>query len=106
MDTLAEMILERDKERGGGIVVTMPTTSDAGAAQNRPAPPGKPGFMPSATLLLLNVVMTTLSSSRSPQSVGEPVAEALWTNPPRFLAGLASDINPGFQCAHYLVKGQ
>ena len=83
MDTLAEPILERDKERGGGIVVTMPTTSDAVAVQNRPAPKGEPGFMPSAALLLLDVVKTTPSSSR-----------------------LASDINPGSQRAHYLVKGQ
>lgn len=83
MGTLAEMILERDKERGGGIVMTMATTNDAGAAQNRPAPEGKPGFTTSAALLLLSVVTTTLSSSR-----------------------LASAINPGFQCAHYLVKGQ
>ena len=44
MDTLAEPILERDKERGGGIVVTMPTTSDAVAVQNRPAPSGKAEF--------------------------------------------------------------
>ena len=83
MDTLAELILERDKERGGGIVMTMPTTSDAVAAQNQPAPSGKPGFTPSAALLLLDVVTTTSSSSR-----------------------LASDINPGFQRAHYLVKPQ
>ena len=100
MGTLAEMILERDKvrqkarrirpqnfldgfaealwrKRGGGIVVTMSTTNDAGAAQDRPAPEGKPGSMPSAALLLLHVVMTTLSSSR-----------------------LAFDIDPDFQCAH------
>ena len=44
MDTLAEPILERDKERGGGIVVTMPTTSDAVAVQNRPAPSGNAEF--------------------------------------------------------------
>ena len=37
-------ILERDKERGGGIVVTMPTTSDAVAVQNRPAPSGNAEF--------------------------------------------------------------
>ena len=83
MGTQAEPILERDKERRGGIVLTMPTRRDAVAAQNRPAPEGKPGFMPSAALLLLDVVKTTSSSSR-----------------------LASDINPGFQCAHYLVKPQ
>ncbi len=77
MGTLAEMIMERDKERGGGIVLTMSTTNDAGVAHNRPAPKGKPGFMSSASLLLLDVVTTTPSSSR-----------------------LASVINPGFQCAH------
>ncbi len=59
MGTLAETILERDKERGGGIVLTMPTTSDAVAAQNRPAPSGKPHLWPSAALLLLAVVKTT-----------------------------------------------
>ena len=83
MGTLAESILERDKERGGGIVVTMATTSDAGVAQKRPAPEGKPGFGLSAALLLLDVVKTTPSSSR-----------------------LASDVNPGFQYAHYLVEPQ
>ena len=31
------MILERDKERGGGVVVTTPTTNDAVAVENRPA---------------------------------------------------------------------
>gem|GEM_PF-6063716 len=38
------MILERDKERGGGIVLTMPTTRDAVVVQNHPAPEGKPIF--------------------------------------------------------------
>ena len=57
--------------------MTLSTTSDAGVAQKRPAPSGKPGFKPSASLLLLDVVKTTPSSSR-----------------------LASDLNTGFQYAH------
>ena len=64
MEALAEPILERDKERGGEIVVTMPTTSDAVAVQNRPAPSGKPHFWPSAALLLLDIV-TTMSRRRA-----------------------------------------
>ena len=44
MRSLAVPIFERDKERGGGIVVTMLTTRDAGAAENWPAPEGKPLF--------------------------------------------------------------
>ena len=83
MGTLAEPILERDKERGGGIVVTMATTSDAVAVQNRPAPLGKPDIWPSASLLLLDVVKTTSHRRAS------HLAQIL-----------------GFQCAHYLVKGQ
>ena len=47
MGNLAVPIFERDKERGGGIVVTMPTTRDADAAENWPAPKGKPIFCPS-----------------------------------------------------------
>ena len=45
MGTLAELILERDKERGGGIVFTMPTTNDAGTAQKRPAPSGEAHYL-------------------------------------------------------------
>ena len=76
-------ILERDKERGGGIVVTMPTTSDAVAVQNRPAPLGKPHLWPSAALLLLGIVNTI------------PRRRAL--HPAQTW---------GFQRAHYLVKAQ
>ena len=83
MDTPAEPILERDKERGGGIVVTMPTTSDAVAAKNRPAPSGKPHLWPSAALLLLDIV-TAMSRRRA-------------LHPAQIL---------GFQRAHYLVKTQ
>ena len=83
MGTMAESILERDKERGGGIVLTTPTTSDAVAAQNRPAPSGKPDIWPSAVLLLLGIVNTM------------PRRRAL--HPAQIL---------GFQRAHYLVKAQ
>ena len=51
-------IFERDKERGGGIVLAMPTTNDTGAVKNRPAPQGKPIFGSSAALLLLGRVTT------------------------------------------------
>ncbi len=44
--------------------MTMSTTRDAVAVQNRPAPKGKRAFCPSTALLLLDVVTTTLSSSR------------------------------------------
>ena len=81
MGTLAETILERDKKRGGGIVLTMPTTSDAVAVQNRPAPSGKPHLWPSAALLLLYIV-TTMSRRRALHPT------QIW----------------GFQRAHYLVK--
>ena len=83
MDTLAEPILERDKERGGAVVVTTATTSDAVAVQNRPAPEGKPHIWPPAALLLLDVVKT-MSRRRALH------ASQIW----------------GFQCAHYLVKPQ
>ena len=80
---MAETILERDKERGGGIVVTMPTTNDAGAVQNWPAPSGKPHLWPSAALLLLGRVKT-MPRRRALHPI------QIW----------------GFQRAHYLVKAQ
>ncbi len=83
MDTLAEPILERDKERGGGIVLTMPTTSDAVAVQNRPAPSGKPHLWSSASLLLLGGLKST------------PRRRALHTTQIW-----------GFQHIHYLVDAQ
>ena len=58
------MILERDKKRGGGIVLTMPTTNDAGAAQNRPAPQGKPLFCPSDCVAPPRHSLNYASSSR------------------------------------------
>ena len=57
-------ILERDKERGRGIVLTTPRTSDVVAVQNRPVPEGKPIFWLSAALLLLDIV-TTMSRRRA-----------------------------------------
>ena len=89
MDTLAELILVRDKERGRRRISSdTPRTSDAVAAQNQPVHKyrneGKPAFRPSAALLLLGVVLeTTPSSSR-----------------------LAYGLNSGFQCAHYLPETQ
>ena len=89
MVTLAELILERDKERGRSRSrSTTARTSDAVAAQNQPAQISiderKPAFRPSAALLLLGVVLkTTPSSSR-----------------------LAYGLNSGFQCAHYLLMTQ
>ena len=83
MNTLAEPILERDKERGGGVVVTTATTSDAVAVKNRPALEGKPHIWPPAALLLLDIV-ETMARRRALH------ASQIW----------------GFQCAHYLVKPQ
>ena len=98
MDTLAEPILERDKERGGGVVVTTATTSDAVAVsaistladppmlcggENRPALEGKPHIWPPAALLLLDIVKT-MARRRALH------ASQIW----------------GFQCIHYLVKPQ
>jgi hypothetical protein len=77
MGTLAESILERDKEREGGIVVTMPTTNDAGVAQKWPAPSGKPHLRPSTALHLLGGLKST------------PRRRALYTTQ-----------TWGFQCAH------
>ena len=85
MVTLAELILERDKERGrrrnlalrqGRVTQSQPKISQPIDIELE----GKPAFWPSAALLLLGVVLkTTPSSSR-----------------------LASGQNSGFQCAHYL----
>ena len=83
MDTLAEPILERDKERGGGVVETTATMRDAVAVQNRPAPQGKPHIWPPAALLLLDIVKTMARRRALHPS-------QIW----------------GFQYAHYLVKPQ
>ena len=77
MGILAEMIFERDKERGEGIVVTMPTTNDAGAVKNHPAPEGKPIFCSSDCVTPPRHSLNYVSSSR-----------------------LASKQNLGFQYAH------
>ena len=89
MVTLAELILERDKERGrrrnlalrqGRVTQSQPKISQPIDIELK----GKPAFWPSAALLLLGVVQkTTPSSSR-----------------------LAFGQNPGFQCAHYLLIAQ
>ena len=85
MDTLVETILERDKKRGRwrNLCITS-RTSDAVAAQKRPAPKGKPEFGASAALRLLDV-----SHNDTPS-----------------LSCLASVPNWGFHCIHYLVNGQ
>ena len=51
-------ILERDKERGGDIVVTMSTTNDTVADKNRPAQRGSPSLGRLTALLLLGIVTT------------------------------------------------
>jgi len=89
MDTLAEPILERDKERGrrrslalrqGRVTQSQPKIGQPHIDNDW----GKPAFRPSAALLLLGVVLkTTPSSSR-----------------------LAYGQNSGFQCAHYLLMTQ
>ena len=83
MGTLAVPILERDKERGGDIVLTMATTRDAGVAENRPAPEGKPIFWLS-------------------DCVASPQHSYYYAS----LSRLAYNQNMGFQRAHYLVKAQ
>ena len=75
MSMLAELILERDKERGGGIVVTMPTTSDAVAVQNRPAPLGKPGFMSDARRDDEDVAVTTSRRSNAADGINPGFSE-------------------------------
>ena len=76
-------IFERDKERGGGIVLTMPTTSDAGAVKNRPAPKGEAHLDVICGVAPPRHSLNYASSSR-----------------------LASDIHLGFQNAYYLGEGQ
>ena len=89
MVTLAELILERDKERGrkrslvlrqGRVTQSQPKISQPLNIELE----GEPVFRPSAALLLLGVVLkTTPSSSR-----------------------LAYGQNPGFQYAHYFPETQ
>ena len=89
MDTLAELILERDKERRRRRSrSTTPRMSDAVAAQNQPAL----SYINEGEARLLavcgvasprRIALDTLSSSR-----------------------LAYGQNSGFQCAHYLSETQ
>ena len=90
MVTWAELILERDKERGRrrSRLSATPRTSDAVAAQNQPAH----SFIDKGEARLSAVcgvapprrsAVTTPSSSR-----------------------LAYGLNSGFQCAHYLSEAQ
>ena len=60
----AEANVERDKERGEGIVKTMPTTNDDVAAHVRPAPKGKPLFCPSDCVAPPRHSLNYVSSSR------------------------------------------
>jgi len=89
MDTLAEMILERDKEQGRkrsqGATLR---TSDAVAAQNHPA--HKYRIVGEARLLAVcGVASPRRSTATTPSS-----------------SRLACGLNPGFQCAHYLSEAQ
>jgi hypothetical protein len=88
MDTLAELILERDKERGRRRSLTLRqgrvTRSQPKISQPIHIDRGKPAFRPSAALLLLGVVLKTTPSSLR----------------------LAYGQNSGFQCAHYLLMTQ
>lgn len=76
-------ILERDKKREGGIVLTMPTTNDAVVVQNRPAPKGKSIFESSAC-----------------------VAPPRHSHHYASLSRLAFDPNLDFQNAYYLCVNQ
>ena len=90
MDTLAELILERDKERGRRRSLTL-RQGRVTRSQPKISQPiinieleGEPVFRPSAALLLLGVVLKTTPSSLR----------------------LAYGQNSGFQCAHYLLMTQ
>ncbi len=89
MGTLAELILERDKERRRRRSrSTTPRMSDAVAAQNQPAHE----FINEGEARLLAVC-----------GVASPRRIALDTPSS---SRLASGQNSGFQCAHYLVQAQ
>jgi len=89
MDTLADLILERDKERGHRRSQSAtPRTSDAVAAQNQPA--HKYRSEGEARLLAVcGVASPRRTTSGTPSS-----------------SRLAYVLNPGFQCAHYLPESQ
>jgi len=89
MSTLAELILERDKERGRRRSrSTTPRTSDAVAAQNQPALQyrlrGSPPFARLRRCFLLGVPHWVRHRRRA----------------------LHTGQNPGFQYAHYLWMAQ
>ncbi len=65
MGSLAVMIFERDKERGGGIVMTIPTTRDAVAAKNRHGPRGEATSFARLTALLLLGIVNTMTRRRA-----------------------------------------
>jgi len=83
MGTLAVKVFDQNKEQGGGIVLTTPTTRDAGMIKNHPAPKGKPIFCPSDIVAPPRHSQSYSSSSR-----------------------LAYGQNPGFQYVQYLAKAQ
>ena len=90
MDTLAETILERDKERGRRRSPSAtPRTNDAVAAQNQPAHQYRSNEGEARLSAVCGVApprrstAATLSSSR-----------------------LAYGLNSGFQCVHYLLMAQ
>ena len=89
MGTLAELILERDKERGRRRSrSTTPRTSDAVVAQNQPAHKYR-----SEREARLSAVCGVASPRRT--TTGTPSSSRL-----------AYGQNPGFQCAHYLLEAQ
>ena len=83
-------IFKRDKERGGGIVVTMPTTNDVVAVKNRPAPKGKPIWTPSDCV-------ACLPDRQAPSRHSQDYASS---------SRLASDPNLDFQNSYYLCVNQ
>ncbi len=76
-------IFERDKERGGDMVLTMSTTRDAGAVENRPAPQGEGHLRIVCCVTPPHHSQDYASSSR-----------------------LASDPNLAFQNSYYLGEGR
>ena len=88
MVTLAELILERDKERGRRRSQSAtPRTSDAVAAQNQPAHTIDEGE--ARLSAVCGVAPPRRSAATTPSS-----------------SRLAYGLNPGFQCAHYLLMTQ
>ena len=88
MGTLAEPIFERDKKRVGGIVLTMPTIERRGRRRKGEA--------------RIDAICGVAPPRRSYHyAFVVAFATKPWrTHPEGFVAGLASGIYPGFQCAH------